>query len=109
MTSETHTLKSDVIDQAVIYSRLNGQNSPLDVLIDSKVLHEILNLEIEFSQWINSIIKEYSYVHGEDYFFKKDHFIYITLDMAKEICLLNKSKVGMSLRRTLISLISPVN
>lgn len=97
------------IDKSVIYRRLKGSNTPLDILLDWHVLHKILQTETDFSQWIRSIIQEYRYVQGEDYFLEGNQYAYITLDMAKEICLLNKSEAGMSLRRTLITLTSTIN
>lgn len=83
-------------------------------LVSARELYEKLELQWRFSTWINRYIKNdnvYGFIEGEDY----TPYVYIhpqnnqeiqdyllTLDMAKELCMLSKSEKGKELRKYFI-------
>lgn len=85
-----------------------------DLLIDARLLHKRLNSKRQFSNWIQDRIKEYGFVEGIDFCLTnllskkkgrgghnaKDYFL--TLDMAKEIAMLERNETGRQIRRYFI-------
>ncbi|QIM63703.1 antirepressor [Pasteurellaceae bacterium Orientalotternb1] len=83
------------------------------LLVNARELHERLQISTRFDIWINRRISEYSFVENLDFiersnlnnrgFFKtevKDY--HLTLDMAKELCMLERSELGRQARRYFI-------
>ena len=85
--------------------------------IDGRSLHEALGIKRDFSTWIRKRITDYQFVEGQDFQTdlsgnakQKDgkgtdyrHPVYFFgLDMAKELCTLEKSEEGRLLRRYII-------
>lgn len=82
--------------------------------IDARELHEKLQVnDKQFRRWITKHIKTYKFEEGVDYEIvstivgktnqiQNDYMI--TVDMAKELCLLSKSKLGSMYRKYLINL-----
>jgi len=104
--------KNSDIERAIVLISFNWPKCPVTNYIDAYILHELLKKKIGYQEWFKSIIEGYGYVQGEDYFlhekmpdtFPYSHSTYLTLDMAKEICLLDKSDIGMFTRRSIIEI-----
>ncbi|QOF67324.1 antA/AntB antirepressor family protein [Actinobacillus sp. GY-402] len=95
------------------------QNQPVQ-LINARDLHQMLQVGRDFSNWIKSRIESYSFVENEDFtcspnlaseknkglasFWGGQNKIdyHITLDMAKELCMLERSELGQQARRYFI-------
>lgn len=82
------------------------------VLVDARLLHQKLQVGKDFSTWIVSRINEFDFKEKQDFypnlgktsFFggrpKKDY--HLTLDMAKELAMLERNEVGRAMRRYFI-------
>lgn len=88
------------------------QNQPI-LLINARELHERLEISTRFDTWIQRRISEYNFTPNLDFiersilgnrgFFKAETKEYhITLDMAKELCMLERSELGQQARRYFI-------
>lgn len=88
------------------------QNQPIQ-LINARELHEFLQISTRFDIWIQRRIADYNFVENLDFiersnlnnrgFFKTEIKEYhITLDMAKELCMLERSELGQQARRYFI-------
>lgn len=84
-----------------------------DLMVDARLLHEKLKSRRQFANWIADRIKDYGFVEGKDYLTnllnrsdgkkgkgKTDY--HLTLDMAKELCMVERSDIGRSFRRYFI-------
>lgn len=81
--------------------------------ISARELHERLNIQTRFSDWFNRV-KEYGFIDGEDFYSilsktpktmgRPSTDFNITLNMAKEICMLQKTAEGRAVRQYLIDL-----
>lgn len=83
-------------------------------LINARDLHSLLKVKRDFSTWIKDRISDYGFILNEDFspvlgksegFFgrpSKDY--HITLDMAKELCMLERSELGQQARRYFIQM-----
>lgn len=101
-----------------------GQN-----VVNARDLHGKLNSKQEFSTWIKNRINDYGFVKDEDYFIdnqvfdkfiknelpKKQRFsnwnagrpgidYLLTLDMAKELCMVERNAIGREIRRYFIEI-----
>jgi len=79
-------------------------------LVDARDLHKRLGVKSRFNDWINNRIKNYAYVEGEDFFLEakkqSDSRIcdyLITMDVAKELAIVENNEKGREIRRYLIS------
>ncbi len=79
-------------------------------LIDARQLHEFLEIKTKFTQWFQIRVKEYDFKNGLDYFpnfgntgFKPTNEFKITLDMAKELAMLERSDKGRQIRQYFIA------
>lgn len=93
------------------------QNQPVQ-LINARELHEVLQSKQHFSDWIKKRISDFSFQENLDFigvhktmiteagFFgsrqKEVKEYHITLDMAKELCMLERSELGRQARRYFI-------
>lgn len=92
-------------------------NSNNELLVDARLLHEKLKSRQQFANWISNRVKDYGFQEGKDYLLNK--FIkqvphqgscrkqevkeyHLTLDMAKEICMVERSEIGRAFRRYFI-------
>lgn len=88
-------------------------NSKEGLLVDARLLHEKLKSRRQFANWITDKIKDYGFEEGKDYLTnllnragrgigrgKLEY--HLTLDMAKEICMVEKSEIGRNFRRYFI-------
>ena len=82
-------------------------------LVEGRLLHRFLEAEGRFKDWLRYRINKYGFIEGEDYvsFVKKSHetqggrptTVYgLTLDMAKELCMVENNKKGREARRYFI-------
>lgn len=86
-----------------------------NILIDARLLHQRLNTGYPFSRWISTRIREYGFIRNEDYVQnfseirsinglggRKPLNYYLTVDMAKELAMLERNEVGKRIRRYFI-------
>lgn len=89
-------------------------NQPAD-LHNARDLHAFLEISTRFDTWIQRRIADYNFVENLDFiersnlsnrgFFKTEIKEYhITLDMAKELCMLERSELGQKARRYFIKM-----
>ncbi len=76
---------------------------------DARELHAFLNSEQQYADWIKNRITQYGFIENQDYIVKttytgrrprKEYFI--TLDMAKELCMVENNDKGKEARRYFI-------
>lgn len=76
---------------------------------DARELHAFLNSEQEFANWIKNRITQYGFIENQDYIIKitytgrrprKEYFI--TLNMAKELCMVENNAKGKEARQYFI-------
>lgn len=83
--------------------------------INARDLHECLNVGRDFPTWIKSRIETYGFIEGEDYspvLVKTKSWLggrpkteyFLTLDMAKELAMLENNSQGRAIRRALINM-----
>lgn len=87
-------------------------------LVNARDLHESLQVGRDFSNWVKDRIEKYGFAEGED-FFKQEILsspnlvssksrpqkmieYFLTLDMAKELAMVENNEVGRNVRRYLI-------
>ncbi|OBX79248.1 P22AR C-terminal domain-containing protein [Haemophilus aegyptius] len=105
-----------------LISVFNGsiQNQPVQ-LCNARELHSFLGVGFDFSNWIKNRINEYGFIQDEDYFIitertngrpRKEY--HITLDMGKELGMVERNERGRQIRqyfirceRTLKALLQP--
>ncbi len=90
---------------------LNGQTAQL---VDARLLHDFLGVGRDFTTWIKERIAEFSFTDGEDFITvsippirgagnrgkRVDYFL--TLDMAKELAMVERTSKGRQARRYFI-------
>ena len=82
------------------------------LLVNARELHQRLHVGKFFANWIKDRIDQYGFVEGEDFLpiLAKSDFgrpsieYHITLDMAKELCMLERSELGQKARRYFIQM-----
>jgi phage anti-repressor protein len=114
----------------VITGRLAGQSVPL---VDARLLHGFLEVGRDFSNWIKDRVAEYEFIEGEDFICIADHRdfspnrgknhratdfspnpaknrrgrpnrdYFLTLDMAKELAMVERTPRGRQARRYFIA------
>lgn len=86
-------------------------------LIDARLLYQHLKVGRDFSDWIKGRIEKYDFQENRDYFTKNHRTpdlgsnrgghnridYYITISMAKELCLLQNNEIGRAYRKYLIN------
>jgi|GEM_PF-381365 len=78
--------------------------------VDAKLLHLRLGAPGRFRDWINYRISEFGFIEGQDYYAEKirksqgrpETNYHLTLDMAKELAMLERSEAGRYFRRYFI-------
>lgn len=99
-------------------SELEGGNLPIIHYngidsVDARLLHRALKSGRDFPTWIKSKIDEYGFEHGRDFFAelspnrgktigRPGTSIIITLDMAKELCMVERNELGRMWRQYFI-------
>lgn len=97
-------------DLVTIVTREIGGEKQLAV--DGRTLHKRLNVGRDYTSWIKGRIKQYSFVDGQDYELTLTqtgersnvtaHEYVLSLDMAKELAMVEKNETGRSVRRYFI-------
>lgn len=89
------------------------ENESKERLINARELHEKLGSKRRFANWINERIEKYRFVENSD-FIKRNNFVtvgnlrrpqidfYLTIDMAKELCMVENNETGRNIRRYFI-------
>lgn len=75
--------------------------------VDARDLHQQLAVSTQFTAWITRRIAEYQFGEGTDYFYShldkkrgRPQDIYaLTLDMAKELCMVERTAIGHQVRQ----------
>lgn len=83
--------------------------------VSARTLHEFLGVGRDFSSWIKTRIDQYQFIENEDYILvhpkrgikkqggdKRSIEYYLTLDMAKELCMVERNDKGKQARRYFI-------
>lgn len=98
----------------VVPGNLNGQ---LTQIVDARLLHQFLESQQDFSTWIKARIRKYGFVEGQDYLLHKiveqvphqgglrthERSDYrLTIDMAKELAMVERTPRGRQARRYFI-------
>lgn len=80
-----------------------------NILIDARLLHSNLKAKTKFYDWITYRIREYGFERDKDFFVTeisvaktKRMDYYLTLDMAKELAMLERNEIGRQIRRYFI-------
>lgn len=106
-------MMTTVADNRVLANMVNYENKQGTVLVDGRMLHEFLGVKRVFRAWMPQMI-EYGFEENIDYFVcrpnldseqrggqnKKEYAL--TLDMAKEICMIQRSDKGRQARKYFI-------
>lgn len=79
--------------------------------VNSRDLHKSLEVKTDYSTWAKRLLEKYSFVEDEDYLTvsKKEgrqtliDYI-VTLDVAKELCMVTNTKIGREQRKYFISI-----
>ena len=111
---------------AIAINAFSGEiNQQTTTLVNARDLHAYLNVVTKFSTWILRRIEDFSFVKNEDFIIveplpkngkredtgvsswfggenKVDY--HITLDMAKELCMVERSEIGREARRYFIEM-----
>lgn len=89
-----------------------------NLLIDARLLHQQLQVTSRFNDWINNRITDFGFERDKDYFvysnFSNQKFFswggnrrsvnyHLTMDMAKELAMVERSDVGRQVRRYFIA------
>ncbi len=83
-----------------------------NVLVDAQLLHKKLGVKTKFADWIKSKISRYGFEKGKDYFSeiseklgagRKSVNYFISIDMAKELSMLEENETGRQIRRYFIA------
>lgn len=93
-------------------------NQTTEMLCNARDLHKFLGVQSKFAEWINRRIKEYGFVKSQDFVIISEisetmtkngqrrattsKQYHITLDMAKELAMVEKNAKGREIRRYFI-------
>ncbi len=104
-------------NMALIPVTLGNLNGQMTQLVDARLLHSFLEVGRDFSNWIKGRIQDYGFIEQEDYI--SDRFspnsaktsplggrpnvdYFLTLDMAKELAMIERTPRGRQARRYFI-------
>lgn len=104
-------------NQGQFVAVFNGDiNRSPELLCNARELHKFLGVKSRFNDWIKSRIDEYGFVQNQDYVLVTENLVtktrggnrkpiklyHITLDMAKELAMVEKNTKGRAVRRYFI-------
>ena len=101
----------------IVKSEISGQQKET---VNARVLHQFIESKQQFSDWIKNRIEKYGFVENEDFTihkitngqndgkFKPIEY-YITLDMAKELSMIENNDKGRQIRKYFIQLERQIN
>lgn len=78
-----------------------------DQRVDARELHAFLEVQTQFSKWISRRVEEYGFTQGTDFTLVRNDYndiehLDVSLDMAKELCMVEKNEKGKLARRYFI-------
>ncbi len=100
--TEQNNKSSQEVDLSLIQVLPNGR-------VDGENLHKFLQVRTKFADWIKRLITDYEFASQKDFLkFEKPHEnnktdYYLSIDMAKEICMVSKTKKGKEARKYFIA------
>jgi len=82
-----------------------------NLLIDARLLHQQLQVSTKFNDWIQRRINEFGFEENKDFYSKMSKSLFgrkpidyhLTMDMAKELSMLERNEVGRRVRRYFIA------
>ena len=92
------------------------ENETKEKLINARELHKALKNKRQFANWIKQRIEKYEFIENEEYI-RFNNFVkgddngygnrtltdyYLTIDMAKELCMVENNETGRKIRRYFI-------
>ena len=92
-----------------IYENIKGER-----IINARELHQKLGSKRKFTDWIKQRIEQYDFIENQEFicfhkFVKANKYgnknlkeYYITIDMAKELCMVENNEIGKKLRKYFI-------
>lgn len=103
-------MKNNLIE--VFVGEINNQKANL---VDARTLHSFLEVKSDFRNWINNRIKEYQFIENTDFILvgknlpinsrggdRRSKDYHLTLDMAKELSMVERTEKGREARRYFI-------
>ena len=106
--SQTQSIESS-FSVPVFQGTLNGVD---ESLVDARTLHKVLKVGKTFAAWIRNRIDEYSFIENQDFkaIFQTRKIghgrgkidYHLSLDMAKELAMIEKTDIGRMVRRYFI-------
>ena len=110
MKKDLKLVEGDIVP---IYENKQGER-----LIDARELHGALQSKRQFANWIKQRIEHYKFKENQDFFTfnkfvkrdqndnlgNKSKEYYITIDMAKELCMIENNEIGRKIRKYFIEI-----
>ncbi|MGG3665205.1 antA/AntB antirepressor family protein [Bacillus gobiensis] len=98
-------LKTIANDMLPVY-----ENEQSEKLASAREIHEKLLSKRHFTEWVNTRIQNYGFLEGEDFFTwtrkstggRPSKDIYFTLDVAKEVAMVENNEMGRAIRKYFI-------
>ena len=94
----------------LIKRHLQTMNGNTVVTVSARELHTFLEVQTRFNDWISTRISEYDFIENKDFvsFTEKEkgrpsQEYYITLDMAKELAMVERTYIGKLARKYFIT------
>lgn len=88
------------------------ENKNKEKLVNARELHDIMRVGRDFTNWIKDRIRKYDFIQNEDYILTIakigerqnviKHDYYLTIDMAKELAMVENNEIGRKMRRYFI-------
>lgn len=90
------------------------ENDKKEKLVNARELHSTMKVGRDFTNWIKDRIKKYEFIQNEDYILTLakigerqnviKHEYYLTINMAKEIAMVENNEMGRKIRRYFIEI-----
>ncbi|MCI9064142.1 MAG: hypothetical protein HFJ17_06030 [Clostridia bacterium] len=90
------------------------ENESKEKLVNARELHNIMKVGRDFTNWIKDRIKKYDFIENEDYILTLakigerrnviKHDYYLTINMAKELAMVENNEMGRKIRRYFIEI-----
>lgn len=107
----TYKKKTQITERSLVGTyELPLINTSNELLVDAKLLHQRLNVKTKFQDWFLRQVKNYRFEDGRDFFSnlrkstggRRSIDYHLTIDMAKELCMVERSEIGRRFRRYFI-------
>ena len=95
------------MDFEIIPRQVNGDTVQT---VNARELHDFLQVNTRYNDWIKSRIEQYGFSHGEDYIALTENLVsggqqkthHVTIDMAKELAMVERNDKGREARKYFI-------